>query len=158
MKWSEIWRNVAITYNGKMSYIFQICQKISDVKDKLFIVEFDDKTSYHNGNNQSDAYEWRKLNIIGSDNGLSLGRRQAIIWTSAGILVIGLQETNFSEILIESYTFLFKKINLIMSSGKWRLFCLGLNVFIFAASGSNSNRVEIDDELPYSNNDNWGPF
>ena len=29
-----------------------------------------------------------KLNIIGSDNGLSPGRRQAIIWTNAGILLI----------------------------------------------------------------------
>ena len=32
-----------------------------------------------------------KLTIIGSDNGLSPGRRQAIIWTNAGILLIGLQ-------------------------------------------------------------------
>ena len=30
-----------------------------------------------------------KLTIIGSDNGLSPGRRQAIIWTNAGILLIG---------------------------------------------------------------------
>ena len=30
-----------------------------------------------------------KLTIIGSDNGLSPGRRQAIIWTYAGILLIG---------------------------------------------------------------------
>ena len=29
------------------------------------------------------------LTIIGSDNGLSPGRRQAIIWTNAGILLIG---------------------------------------------------------------------
>ena len=29
-----------------------------------------------------------KLNIIGSDNGLSPGRHQAIIWTNAGILLI----------------------------------------------------------------------
>ena len=29
-----------------------------------------------------------KLTIIGSDNGLSPGRRQAIIWTSVGILLI----------------------------------------------------------------------
>ena len=28
------------------------------------------------------------LTIIGSDNGLSPGRRQAIIWTNAGILFI----------------------------------------------------------------------
>ena len=30
-----------------------------------------------------------KLTIVGSDNGLSPGRRQAIIWTNAGILLIG---------------------------------------------------------------------
>ena len=33
--------------------------------------------------------------IIGSDNGLSPGRRQAIIWTNAGILLTGLLGTNF---------------------------------------------------------------
>ena len=68
------------------------------------------------------------LTIIGPDNGLSPGRRQAIIWTNAGILLIGPWGTNFSEILIGIYTFLFKKIHLEMSSAKWRPFCLGLNV------------------------------
>ena len=38
-----------------------------------------------------------KLTIIGSDNGLSPGRRQAIIWTNAGILLIGPLETNFQQ-------------------------------------------------------------
>ena len=66
--------------------------------------------------------------IIGSDNGLSPGRRQAIIWTNAEILLIRPLWTNFSEILIEIHTFSFKKIHLKMSSGKWRPFCLGLNV------------------------------
>ena len=42
-----------------------------------------------------------KLITIVSDNGLSPGRRQAIIWTNAGILSIGPLGTNFSEILIE---------------------------------------------------------
>ena len=42
-----------------------------------------------------------KLTIIGSDNGFSPGRRQAIIWTNAGILLIGPLGINFSEILIE---------------------------------------------------------
>ena len=42
-----------------------------------------------------------KLTIIGSDNGLSPGRRQAIIWTDGWILLIGPLETNLSEILIE---------------------------------------------------------
>ena len=69
-----------------------------------------------------------KVTIIGSDNGLSPGRRQAIIWTNAGILLIEPFGTNFSEILIETHTFSFKKIRLKMSSGKRRPFCLGLNV------------------------------
>ena len=69
-----------------------------------------------------------KLTIIGSDNGLSPGRRQAIIWTIAGILLIWPYGTNFSEILIGIQTFSFKKMHLKMSSGKWRPFCPGLNV------------------------------
>ena len=39
-----------------------------------------------------------ELTIIGSDNGLSPGRRQAIIWTNARILLIEPSGTNFSEI------------------------------------------------------------
>ena len=39
-----------------------------------------------------------KLASIGSDNGLSPGRRQAIIWTNDGILLIEPLGTNFSEI------------------------------------------------------------
>ena len=69
-----------------------------------------------------------KLTIIGSDNGLSPGRRQAITWTNAWILLIGPLGTNFNETSIEIHTFSFKKINLKLSSGKWRPFCLGLNV------------------------------
>ena len=41
------------------------------------------------------------LTIIGSDNGLSPDRRQAITWTNVGILLIGTLGTNFSEMLIE---------------------------------------------------------
>ena len=69
-----------------------------------------------------------KLNIIGSDNGLSPDRRQAIIWTNAGTLLIGPLGTNFSEILIEIIIFSFKKIRLKVPSAKQRPFCLGLNV------------------------------
>ena len=71
-----------------------------------------------------------KSTIIGSDNGLSPGWRQAIIWTNAGILSIGPLGTNFSEILIEILTFWFKKMHLKMSSAKWRPFCLRLNVLL----------------------------
>ena len=69
-----------------------------------------------------------KLTIIASDNGLSPGRRQAIIWNNARILSIRLLGTNFSEILIEILTFSFKKMHLKMSSAKWQPFCFGLNV------------------------------
>ena len=69
-----------------------------------------------------------KLSSISSDNGLSPGRRQAIIWTNAGILLIGPLGTNFNETSIEIHTFSFKKIRLKLSSGKWRPFCVGLNV------------------------------
>ena len=78
-----------------------------------------------------------KLATIGSDNGLSPDRRHAIIWTNAGILLIGPLGINFSEILSEIHTFAFKKMRLKMSSGKLRPFCLGLNVLI---------------EMPYSLN------
>ena len=71
-----------------------------------------------------------KQTSIGSDNGLSPGRRQAIIWTNAGILSIGPYGTNFSEILIEILTFSLKKMSLKVSSAKRRPFCLGLNVIM----------------------------
>ena len=69
-----------------------------------------------------------ELTIIGSDNGLSPERRQAITWTNAGILLIGPVGTNFSEILIEIQTFSLNKIRLKMSSVKSCSFRLGINV------------------------------
>ena len=69
-----------------------------------------------------------KQTIIGSDNGLSPGRRQAIIWTNDGILLIRSLGTNFSEILSKNHTFSFKKMLLKMSSAKWQPSWLGLNV------------------------------
>ena len=71
-----------------------------------------------------------KQTITGSDNGLSPCRRQAIIWTSAGILLIRPLGTNFSEILKQIYIFSFKKMHLKMSSGKGQPFCLGVNVLM----------------------------
>ena len=72
-----------------------------------------------------------KLTIIGSDNGLSPGRRQAIICTNAEILLIRPLRTNFSEILIEFHMFSIKNMHLKMSSAKWRSFCFGLNVLTY---------------------------
>ena len=82
-----------------------------------------------------------KLTIIGSDNGLPPGRHQAIIWTDAGIVLIGPSGTNFSEILIEIYTFSFKKMHLKGSSAKWRPFCLGLNVLKSNTQVSKCNEL-----------------
>ena len=49
-----------------------------------------------------------KLTIIGSDNGLSPGRGQAIAWTNPGILLTQTLWTNFSETLSEFHSFSFK--------------------------------------------------
>ena len=63
--------------------------------------------------------------IIGSDNGLSPGRHQAIIWTNNEILLIQTLGTNFSDILIEILVFPFKKMHFKISSKK---VCRGLIV------------------------------
>ena len=96
----------------------------------------------------SDAYMRQETNqvIIGSDNGLSPGRRQAIIWNNAGLLLIEPLGTNISEISIGIQTFSFKKMHLNMSSVKWRPFCLGLNMIMVLRSWqtsmqSNGNRA-----------------
>ena len=79
-----------------------------------------------------------KLTIIGWDNGLLPGRRQAIISTNAGILLIGPLGTNFSEILIEIYIFSLKKMHLKLLSGNWRPSCLCHNVSMAHYTTANS--------------------
>ena len=59
-----------------------------------------------------------KLTNIGSDNGLSPDRRQTIICTNTGMLLIGPLGTNFIENLIGIQTFSFYKIHLKMLSAK----------------------------------------
>ena len=92
--------------------------------------------SHFNILNQLSNWDWMthicvsKLTIIGSDNGLSAGRCQAIIWTNAGKLLILNLGTNFRDILRDIHTFSLKKTHLKMSSVKWQQFCLSLNVSI----------------------------
>ena len=57
-----------------------------------------------------------KIIIIVSNNGLSPGRCQGIIWNNAGILLIAPLGINISEIVDEINVFLFKKIHLNISS------------------------------------------
>ena len=68
-----------------------------------------------------------KIIIIGSNNSLWPGRRQASIWTNTGMLLIGPLGINFSEILIDINKCSFKKMHLKISSVKWRRFRLGLD-------------------------------
>ena len=80
------------------------------------------------------------LTTIGSDNGLSPGRRQAITWNNVGILLIGPVGTHLSEILIGIQTFSFQKMHLKMSSAKWRPFvsaslCLTIGMYSTCSCG-----------------------
>ena len=86
-----------------------------------------------------------KLTIIVSDKGLVPTRRQAIIWTSAGILLIGPLGTNFSEILIKIMTLPFKKMHLKVSSAKQRPFCLSLNVLTSTVKQATGGRLNKKD-------------
>ena len=65
-----------------------------------------------------------KIIIIGSDNGLSPGRRQTIIWTNVAILLIEPFGIKVSDILIEINVFLLKKMHSEMLSAKWCPFVL----------------------------------
>ena len=67
------------------------------------------------------------VSVIASDNWLSPGRRQAIIWTNAGISFIGPREQTAVKYL-SKYIISFKDLHFTMSSWKWRPFCLVLNV------------------------------
>ena len=97
-----------------------------------------------------------KLNIPGSDNSLSPGWRQAIIWTSAGILLIRTVGTHFSKIFSEIHTISFKKMPLKWSPEIQRPFYLGLNVLIsfplYLTTGINwarSKRFRVLPALDY---------
>ena len=65
-----------------------------------------------NSSRPSEAHMRNSINFIGSDSGLWSRRRQAIIWTNTGILLIRISGTIFIEILSEIYTFsLIKRLN-----------------------------------------------
>ena len=80
-----------------------------------------------------------KLTIIGSDNGLSPVRRQAIIWTNAGILLIRPLGTNFSEILIGIQPFYIQENVLENVVCEMASICLGINVLKCCIAHSSSS-------------------
>ena len=73
-----------------------------------------------------------KLNNIGSKNGSSPFRHQAIIWTNVRLTSICILRTVFSEILSTIHTFIFTTMHVKMSSAKWRPFCLGFNWLVYS--------------------------
>ena len=83
---------------------------------------------------------------LGSRQILSKLRRQAIIWTNAGILLIGPIGINFSGILFEIITFSVKKMCLKVSFAKWRPFCLCVNVL----SGLHMTLLIHDDIMTWN--------
>ena len=83
-----------------------------------------------------------KLNTIGSDNGLSPGRRQAIIWTIAGILLIGTLGTNLSEILIGNSNIFIPENAFENVVCRMESICLGLNVLTHVHSSKKESTVD----------------
>ena len=71
--------------------------------------------------------------MMGSDNGLLPVGYHAIIWRSASLLFIVSLGTNYSEILIKTLQFSYKKINLKMSSAKWLALLLDHNILMLIA-------------------------
>ena len=87
---------------------------------------------------------------IGSDNGLSPDRCQAIIWTNAGILLIWPLGTTLSETSIVVYISSFKEMHLKMLSVKCHPFFLSLNVL-----GINQRKQRTSDIMPIQNSLNF---
>ena len=109
-----------------------ICIKISDLKRMIayqinssgMATRFTPKTlwEYHLSWEDAPVTYWGRVCIyVCSHNGLSPGRHRTIVWTIAGILLIEPLGTNFSEKLIKSRVFSFRKIQLNVLSGKWKM-------------------------------------
>ena len=94
-----------------------------------------------------------ELSIIGSDNGLSPGRRQATIWTNTiwTNIVNWTPGNKFQLNIIEIHIFSFKKMHLKRSSAKRRPFCLGLNVLRTQPHLHDSTHIDHAIDLQTSN-------
>ena len=96
-----------------------------------------------------------KIIIISSDNGLSPDRCQAIVWTNAGLLSIEPLRTYFSENLIKIQPFSLKKMQVKMSSAKWRPSYFGLSVFRCVVDGYPILHGTPAHYCPHSNRHCW---
>ena len=72
------------------------------------------------------------LTIIGSDNGLSPGRRQAIIWTNAGILLIEPLATNLASILSRPQCVNSHAVHLVIPEHHEQFYYLHLSILLYS--------------------------
>ena len=70
------------------------------------------------------------LITIGSDNGLSPGRCQVIIWTNTGIHIVYWTTRNTPQWNVNRNSYIYIQGNTFVNVCKWRQFCLGLNMLI----------------------------
>ena len=94
-----------------------------------------------------------KLSIIGSDNVLLPGRRQAIIWGKAAILLIETRN-NFQWNLKRNSCIFLKNMHLKMSA-KWRSYYIGLDVL---RQKTTSNYLKLKNNSWSSNDHLWKPI
>ena len=71
---------------------------------------------------------------VSLDNGLSLDRRQTIIWTSAGLLLIGLMAAQFSGICIEVHPYSFKGMQFKMCENGGHFVPASMDSMVFCTS------------------------
>ena len=81
-------------------------------RDSIIIQKFHVKSMLANSSSLGAAYMSVDRVSIASDHVLSPIRRQAIIWTNAGLLSFGHSGTKFGEILIKIQKFSFTKMHL----------------------------------------------
>ena len=84
-----------------------------------------------------------RLCTIGSGDGLSPHRRQALTSTNVGLLSIRPEGTHFNEILFQNQIFSFNKMPLKMWSAIWQPFFIGLNVIIMGCVTSRRGTEKL---------------
>ena len=115
---SPLYSDFADCISPKVFWNYDTHSGIPDKSKMLY-----DKISYESVSSCVTETHWGRLThicigeltIIGSDDGLSPGWRQATIWTNAEILLIGPIGTNLSGMLIKISSLSMKKICLKMS-------------------------------------------
>ena len=89
----------------------------------LYALHFQNQWMIMHKNKQQDLLAMKQDLLVEAE-----WRIYAIIWKNAWILSIRPLAPNFNDILIKIHTYSFKKMHMILSLGKWRPFCVGLNV------------------------------